>query len=165
MSNPVKGIDIDVDLNQHELKNFSLEPFYGRPANLFEGRVWHNTETGCVEAFSNGYVVSLCNTPAPSGGGSSSTTTVTTTSYSMVSTDYFIIADDDTAGSLMTINLLSAVTVGDGYEVTIKKRGSTATVVVDGNGAQTIDDSLTISITIQYESVTLISDGTQWFIK
>lgn len=36
------------------------------------------------------------------------------------------------------------------------------TATVDGAGAETIDGALTISLTTQYQAITMISDGTQW---
>ncbi len=38
------------------------------------------------------------------------------------------------------------------------------TVTVDGSGAETIDGAATIAVTVQYEAVTVISDGTQWLV-
>jgi hypothetical protein len=48
--------------------------------------------------------------------------------------------------------------------IDIKKLGGTANVIIDGNGAETIDGATTITLTMQYEAVTLVSDGSNWFI-
>jgi len=82
--------------------------------------------------------------------------TVTVTSYS-VTTEDIIFVDDDTVGSQVTINLPLANSRSSLCD--IKKLGSTANVVVDGNSAQTIDDGLTATLTSQYESITIGSDG------
>lgn len=92
------------------------------------------------------------------------TTTVTTTSYSQQSSDSILLVDDDTAGSTVTINLLLGSTAYDGSTLKIKKLGTTANVIIDGSGAQTIDGAATFTLTTQYESVTIVCDGTNWFI-
>ena len=48
--------------------------------------------------------------------------------------------------------------------IIVKKTGSGGTVTVDANGAETIDGVANYVMSIQYESVTLISDGTNWLI-
>lgn len=48
---------------------------------------------------------------------------------------------------------------------TIKKTDATAnTVTIDADGAETIDGAASIALGSQYESVTVQSDGTQWWI-
>lgn len=72
---------------------------------------------------------------------------------------------DATSGNL-TITLLASATAGSGFEVTIKKTDITAnTVTIDGNGVETIDGATTQVLAFQYNSMTLISDGTNWQIK
>lgn len=88
-------------------------------------------------------------------------TTVTATSYT-AATEHIILVDDDTAGSTVTITLPTAATANTVYH--IKKLGTTATVIVDGDGTETIDGALTITLTAQYESVMLVSNGTFWSI-
>jgi hypothetical protein len=46
----------------------------------------------------------------------------------------------------------------------IKKMGSTALVIIDGNGTETIDGALTATLTTQYESIMLVSDGIEWHV-
>jgi hypothetical protein len=69
---------------------------------------------------------------------------------------------DTTSG--FTLNLPAAAShTGRIYQ--IKKTSADGNAVtIDGSGAETIDGSLTISISTQYESVTIVSDGTNWFI-
>lgn len=70
-----------------------------------------------------------------------------------------------TSGNL-TITLLASATAGSGFEVTIKKTDSTTnTITIDGNGVETIDGAATQILAFQYNSMTLISDGTNWQIK
>jgi hypothetical protein len=38
-------------------------------------------------------------------------------------------------------------------------------VTVDGNASETIDGALTYALAVQYQSITIISDGTNWHIR
>jgi hypothetical protein len=91
----------------------------------------------------------------------SSTTSVTATTYTTLSTDSNILADN-AAG--VAVTLLAAATAGDGYELTIKRTGATGTITIDGDGTETIDGALTATLTTQYESLTLLCDGSNWHI-
>ncbi len=86
-------------------------------------------------------------------------TTVTTTSHTAATED-IILVDDDTAGSTVTVSLPAAADRSKPYE--IKKLGTTANVVIDGDGSETIDGNLTVTLAMQYLSLTLISDGSNW---
>lgn len=67
----------------------------------------------------------------------------------------------DASGGAITHNLQTAV--GNDATVTIKKIDSSSnTVTVDASGSETIDDALTAVLTVQNESITLVSDGTNW---
>lgn len=105
-------------------------------------------------------LTSMARTRAAKGG----TTSVTATTYTTLITDDVILVDDDTAGADVTITLLAAATAGDGFQMTIKKLGTTGTVTLDGNGSETIDGELTLDILVQYNSVTLVCDGSNWYI-
>lgn len=91
-----------------------------------------------------------------------STTSVTTTSYTVLSTDHVLLVDDDTAGSAVTITLPSAATVGDGWVVTIKKKGSTANITIDPDGSETIDGDTTILLQHTNQAMSIVSDGSNW---
>lgn len=85
----------------------------------------------------------------------------TTTTITELSGEVVVLADA-TSGSL-TVNLPTAVS--NTAKITVKKIDSSInTVVIDGNSTQTIDGSLTKTIEFQYTSVTLISNGSNWFI-
>ena len=91
------------------------------------------------------------------------TQTITTTTDTLVTSDRFVHVDDDTAGSEVTITL-PAVSGNAGLTYYIKKTGSTANVVVDGSGVETIDGATTATLTAQYESLHIVCDGTEWWI-
>lgn len=95
----------------------------------------------------------------PSGG---SAITTKTSDYTVTSNDDTILANANGGG--LTISLPSAATVS-AKKFTIKKIDATANVViVDPNSTQTIDGSLTFNIATQYQSVTVQSDGSNWYI-
>lgn len=87
-----------------------------------------------------------------------------------VTANYTILLDEDhtvlvdaTSGAV-TITLPIAKN-SDEYIFNIKKIDSSANAVtIDGNGSETIDDSTTYVISSQYDSITVQSDGTEWWI-
>lgn len=69
------------------------------------------------------------------------------------------------SGGAVTVNLVSAATVGRGYKCTfIKTDSSGNAVVLDGSGSETINGAVTHSLGSQYTKATLCSDGTNWLI-
>lgn len=86
--------------------------------------------------------------------------TETTTARTAVAFEC-VLVDDDTAAGVVTITLPVSV-LGD--QIVVKKLGTTADVIVDGDTAETIDGALTFTLTAQYASVTLIADGAGWNI-
>ena len=118
-----------------------------------DGTDW-TAETGATARSSIG----LASNAAPS------TTSVATTAYTALITDSVILVDDDTAAGDVTITLPSAATVGDGWALNVKKLGSTASVIIDGNASETIDGGLTATLASQYEAITIISNGTNWYV-
>lgn len=84
-------------------------------------------------------------------------------------TDYTLTINDDvvlfsTSATGRTANLPAASTV-TGKKYDIKKIDSGGgSVTLDGNGSEKIDGGLTAIITVQFESITIISDGSNWHI-
>lgn len=86
----------------------------------------------------------------------------TTTPYTVVVTDRTLLIDA-TAGN-KTVTLPTAAT-SKWRILTVKKIDSSGnTVTIDGNGAETIDGALTKVIEFQYNSFTVQSDGTEWWV-
>jgi hypothetical protein len=99
------------------------------------------------------------------GGGSAPSVTVsspsadqTLTSPSGIEEVYIY-----TPSAAINVNLVAAATCGAGFKYQIKNR-STNTLTIDPNGSETIDGSATFAIASQEASVTLITDGSNWFI-
>lgn len=86
----------------------------------------------------------------------------------VTSTDTVLISDRnkmllcDATGGAFTETLLSAATAGNGFTVIIKKVDATANVVTVGG---TLDGSATYSLSGQNEAITVVSNGTTWFIS
>lgn len=90
------------------------------------------------------------------------TTTEKSGDYTLTSTDSFMLGDATSGGITFTLPAI-ADNVGRVYH--IKKKDITGnTVTVDGNGSETIDDGLTAVLTMQYESISIANDGTEWWI-
>jgi hypothetical protein len=88
--------------------------------------------------------------------------TVTTTAYTLFEKDY-VLVDDDTAGGAVTITLPPAIENTDRL-VYIKKLGTTGNVIIDGNASEEIDGTTTKTMTTQYDSRTILCDGSGWHI-
>jgi hypothetical protein len=99
---------------------------------------------------------------APAGSTAVSVTTITSVDspYSPTVNQNVVLAD--TTGGSITINLPAANTAL--VPLTYKKIAAANTLTIDPNGAETIDGSATAVITEVYTGVTLVSDGSNWFV-
>ena len=99
-------------------------------------------------------------------GMATHTQTVTAASDTLVTTDCVVLCD--CTSNAITINLPLANISGTGAAgktYHIKKIDSTSnTVTIDGNGSETIDGDLTKVITSQWDSLMIVSDGSNWYI-
>jgi hypothetical protein len=108
---------------------------------------------------------STLNIPQYTGGGGGGTTysvSTKTSTYTETATSGEIILLANSTTATFTINLPTAI--GNTLKLTIKKIASVNQVVIDGNGSQTIDGGLTATLNKLYESITLISDNSNWQI-
>lgn len=85
-----------------------------------------------------------------------------TTSGNVVSGDYLIIAD--AAGGAITMTLPQAALVPGRIYVFKRINSGANAVIVDPSGAETIDGAATYTLSAQWNSVTIMSNGTAWFI-
>lgn len=94
--------------------------------------------------------------------GLSLATVVKTSNYVVTALDSTLLCN--ALGGAITITLPSAASI-PGRLLTIKKTDSSIySITVDANSTETIDGELTVSISYQYESVTIQSDGSNWHI-
>lgn len=73
----------------------------------------------------------------------------------------------DSSGGVFNMTLPAVATVQTGKRYTFKMIGAGSNAVtLDGNGAETIDGATTnaTALATQWDSVTIMSDGTQWLI-
>lgn len=99
-----------------------------------------------------------------SSGGSYAAAIITTTSasYAVLSTDYTILGN--AVSNNITVNLPTAASAIRRV-LNIKKIDASAnTVTIDANGSELIDGVLTQVLTLIYESITIQSDGSAWYV-
>ncbi len=122
---------------------------------------------------SGGDIVELTTTGTPSGSttlrGDGSwqpeytLVNVTGTTHNETATFGTKIITCDPTSNNITVNLPTAV--GNKAVLVIKRTtGGANTVTIDGSGSETIDGGTTALLVEQYESVTLVSDNTNWII-
>lgn len=88
--------------------------------------------------------------------------TITASSDTLDDTNHVVLCD--CTSNAITINLPTA-SGNNGLTYKIKKIDSTVNAVtVDGSGAELIDGATTATIGSQYDSITIVSNGTSWFI-
>lgn len=90
--------------------------------------------------------------------------TVTNTGYTVLTTDPYSTIHVTTGASNQTVTLPSA-SANSGRTLQIKKIDSGAGQVVVTPAAGTIDGLSTFPLAFQWQSVTVISDGSNWFLK
>lgn len=74
------------------------------------------------------------------------------------------LVNGDASSGALACSLLSAVTAGAGYSVTIKKSGTGYNAVTITPAAGTIDGAATFVLRLPGQSVKLVSDGANWHI-
>ena len=85
-----------------------------------------------------------------------------TTSGNVVSGDYLIIAN--ATGGAITMALPPAALVPGRIYVFKRINSGANAVVIDPNASETIDGAATYTLSAQWNSVTIMSNGTAWFI-
>jgi len=129
-----------------------------------DGSIFYNTTTdnfrvrvagALINLLTSSSIIVLSNLDLPYVSVSANTTTTSSQCF----------VDVDASGAGRTITLPSAATLTSGFTYIIRKLDSSNnTVVIDPNSTQTIDGVTTYTLTKQYETVTLVSNGTNWDI-
>jgi hypothetical protein len=89
-------------------------------------------------------------------GGATFNYVAKTATYTASSTDYFI----DCTANTWTLSLPTAV--GRTGQVYVIKNSGTGIITVDPASTQTIDGASTFILAVQYESISIMSDGANW---
>lgn len=84
-----------------------------------------------------------------------------TADYTVTDADDVILAD--ASSGTITITLPTAVNASS-RKYHIKKINQLNSVIIDGNGTQTIDGDTTKTISLRYTSLTIVSDNANWHI-
>ena len=89
-----------------------------------------------------------------------------TSNYTVAAADVGAFIKCDASGGSFTITMPAAADQTDGFNVSIKKIDTSSnTVTINPNASETIEDQLTWVLTSPYESVTIVTDTSEWFIK
>lgn len=83
-------------------------------------------------------------------------------SYTVGSDVHYV--EFNTSAGAITASLTSAATLGVGYKYTFKVTNATNPVLISPAGAETIDGLTALYMTTVYETMEIISDGTNWKI-
>lgn len=89
---------------------------------------------------------------------------IKSTNYSIVAADRAKVFNVDSTGGNVAITLPSAVTVGDNWRVTVRHNGTANSVTVAAAGGQTVNGAASLTLSYQFEAVTLVSDGANWHV-
>jgi len=97
------------------------------------------------------------------GNGDATLATATkTSSYTITGNDAIIFANASSGNVTITLPVASGLT---GYRCYVKRiDGSANTCSVARSGSDTIDGQTSVSLDLQYTSLTLASDGSAWYI-
>lgn len=76
-----------------------------------------------------------------------------------------IVPVSGSAGGSTTITLPAAATAGAGFRFTAWKTDNSNNVVIDANGAETINGAANYTLSSQYEAAEFVTNGTSWIVK
>jgi len=128
------------------------------------GDVYYRNSSGSLvrlAATSDGKTLRLAS-GLPAWSDATFSTSTKTSNYTITGTDVVVFAN--AASGNVTITLPVAAT-NSGYRFYVKRiDGSGNTCSVARSGADTIDGQTTITLGMQYTSLTLVSDGSAWYI-
>jgi hypothetical protein len=146
--------------NFHNFHNgINLEPLSSDPSNPKEGDLHISDGTartaGLWQYLSSAWVLF-------SAGSTILSIVSKSTTYTATTSDEVILVD---TGIAWTLTLYASAS-NSGKKIIIKKTTSdTNSLTIDANSTETIDGSTTLILDLQYEEVTLICDGSNWYIE
>ena len=139
----------------------------GSGASNFEYVLWTNSGSSNVSAPSNVSKVQAFLWGGGGGGGSGDGLTVTsqkTANYTASNGDVVLVNLVGTASDITNVTITLPAASSD-VQIIVKSVSAAngKTVTVDGNGAERIDGQSTKIMDSDYESMHLISDGSNWW--
>ena len=140
------------------------------PVTIDRGTYWtipvsFNTSTGSSLSQNQLSTFSILFGGAPDPTGLTfEAETQTGTTINVSQGQQVIFADSDAAAGVVTVNLpaVSSVPVGTCFNVI---RLGAFNVTLDGNGSETINGATTWTLTTDYDSIVVISNGSEWIIR
>lgn len=102
-----------------------------------------------------------------SGGGSGVNVTVrvvTTAGAITVTTDDYVVICNKTSGAATTVNLPASPSVGDAYVIKDGKGDAATNNLTLTPDSETIDGAADFVVSVNYASITLVFNGTEWNI-
>lgn len=87
-----------------------------------------------------------------------------TADYPIVNGDQGKVINANPTGGAFTLTLPSAITVQDGWSITIRHSGTANQVKIATVSSQTINGATGRSLTQSFETITLVSDGANWHV-
>jgi hypothetical protein len=164
------GLTLDADNNIAALEgSFQLKAEIAAPAAPASG------EGGIFYVKSDGIPYFISDTTAETslvgGGGGSSALTMTAVSFGVDGATYSAATYDTmylvtTTGGAVEVDLPTAGSQAGKTIDILAVTGATNSVTVDPDGSETINGSATsLTLSSNYQNVTLISDGTNWVIR
>lgn len=152
--------------------NANVKLFAGNDATIFPltitGSVIYATGsftgslTGALIGSASYAVSALTASYALTSEGGLTVTTQTAATYNETATSGNKLVLLNTAANNITVNLPTAV--GNTATIRLKKIARQNVVTIDGNGTQTIDGGLTALLLRDDESITIMSDNSNWYI-
>lgn len=120
------------------------------------GDLYYNSTNSVLRLYANGAWTTV--------GNAVSAVSNYTATATLTNADEVVLVATTADGGNMTITLPTAVGV-TGKTITVKKTDAFTKIVnVAGAGGETIDGTTTKSIFMQWESLTMVSNGANWFI-
>lgn len=83
--------------------------------------------------------------------------------YTVTTSDNILVVGMTTASTDRTVTLPAAASSTNRVITVVKVDSGTGKCIVDGNGSETINGQLTITLYQQYDSLTLVCNGTAWY--
>lgn len=71
--------------------------------------------------------------------------------------------DPNTTGASVTITLPTVANAGDGFVTVVRNTTGAKLVIIDGNGAETVDGAADLTLSATNQAVALNCDGAAWF--
>lgn len=142
---------------------FTVQGAAAQAGNLQEWETYTSSVVASVSPSGQIY----CQSIKFSGDNSVQTRAYSESYRNISSSSSILITDDvvfiDTSGGNITLTMPTAVNNG-GKKIIIKRKNGSNNLTVSTSSGQTIDGSSSITIPYNYQSVTLVSDNTNWYI-